>query len=202
MNACTRARRLRLDVELDLAGDRARGALETHLAACPGCASWAARERQLSAALASLRGVAPVHVDVTARVAARVGWLPGAGGASAPTTALGGSALVAAAASVGLLVGAWRVGQDLPAFVEAVRAAADALATTAGSLLQPLATMATKLAGRALAILARLAGTLEELQQLARGALALGTLVMAAGVAAVLARDALRPRWTGEEPRP
>jgi hypothetical protein len=56
--------------ELGRLDPAAAGALEAHLAGCPGCASEAVGERRLAADLAALRGSFPFEIDVASRVMA------------------------------------------------------------------------------------------------------------------------------------
>ena len=69
---CSASTTILLDAELGLASDAATAALQVHLENCPGCSARAARERRLSAALATLRVELPFPIDVTETVARRI----------------------------------------------------------------------------------------------------------------------------------
>jgi len=199
---CRTARMKRIEHELGLVPPPERVALEAHLEFCSACRQLAEDERALTVDLAALRVSAPMPIDVTSRVAARVAALP---------VDLRSRALVrrvtAAVAAVGgfgvlVLVGLWRV---VP---ETLGLAPDAAALVAGLRLAAL-----KLAGPALealrGVIVALAGVPESLapvvellpplRPLAIGTLAACTATMLSTIALVVSRDVRRPGPLGEE---
>lgn len=200
---CRKARSVFADLELGLGTPGEQAALESHLAACADCEAWADEERQLTATLAGLRIELPFEIDVTGRVATRIESLSPGHGHEVSVREFGWSAALVTACSVGLLLGLWSIAPGFPELVEKARLVGAAIGMTSSALMAPAAALvstAAKLLGHLLASLGGVAGTLESLQPVAIGTVALCALMMTTSIALVVGRDFRRPRWIEEEP--
>ena len=201
---CGTARRIRLDVALGLASRQTREALAAHLTGCRACACREPAEAALDAGLAALRAAPAVEVEVTARVLARIADARPLPAGPATTGQLAWAAGAASAFALGLLVGLVRLLPDVPVLASEARIAATGIGQALSGLVAAIGGLAgglAKLLGHAITALAALAGTLESLQPLALATVALSSLMMAASIALVVARDLRHARWIAQEPR-
>jgi len=200
--SCRSAQATHADLELELCAPAERAALDVHLAQCTACSEWVAKERSLTASLATLRVELPFEIDVTRQVATRIDRLSPGHGQEVSVREFGWSAALVAACSIGLMLGLWGIAPSLPAFVEKVKLLGVAVGSTASALVAPVVALVVtgaKFLGHLLASLGAVAGTLESLQPVAIATVALCALMMATSIALVVGRDLRRPRWIGEE---
>lgn len=186
---CRRASRLWVERGLaDLPSETA-AALETHLAGCPRCATRAAVDAGISAALRDLgRDPAP-EIDVRETVARRVLALPAPQRGELSPAALGSAAAAAVAFAVLLAGGAWQLSPalfGLAAKLVSLFAVLRPLAAATATSIMTLASSAGRTLIRLLAAAGAAAHTLEPVWT---AALVLAAALMAATVAVAVARD-------------
>jgi hypothetical protein len=193
---------MRIERELGLAGPDKRAALVAHLEACSACRALDENERALTAGLAALREAAPVRIDVTSRVAARVAALPADPRSRSAVRQVAAPVIALAGFGALLLVGLGRVvpgvlglAPDAAALAAGLRLAAANLAAPA---LETLRSVVVALTGVP-ASLAPVIELLPPFRPLAIGTLAACTATMVSTTALVVYRDVQRPHRMGEE---
>ncbi len=140
--SCARTRSKLVELELGLlpAGQASR--LAAHLEHCAACASAAHEEVRLSESLTGLRGEIPFEIDVTARVASRIGDIPPNYGSDVPARQLAWAAAAAAGFAVAVFASFILVSGDAAIVARDVWTAAVGLTETLGRALMGLLSMA------------------------------------------------------------
>jgi anti-sigma factor RsiW len=195
---CREARRSILERDLGTLPPTRGAELERHLAACRACALHAASEAQLTADLVALAATVPPVIDVTEVVARRLRALPPGRSAETPAGPYGWAVAAAFAGclavgwtALGLPAAATDLGRELLPLLGALRSWVEALGSTALTIVSAIAHALTDVA----------LPLIRGMRRFALPVVSAMFLMMSATVAAVVARDLLRRRASGENHR-